>query len=56
MNGTNYEVTHYTIIIIIIIIIIITIIITVSYIKGGMQAKGIWKQYPEVNIWVQEGW
>ena len=28
----------------------------VSYIKGGMQAKGIWKQVPEANIWVQEGW
>ena len=27
----------------------------VSYIKGGMQAKGIWKQDPEVNIWAQEG-
>ena len=26
-----------------------------SYIKGGMQAKGILKQDPEVNIWVQEG-
>ena len=28
----------------------------VSYIKGGMQAKGIWKQDPEANIWTQEGW
>ena len=28
----------------------------VSYIKGGMQAKGIWKQDPEENIWAQEGW
>ena len=28
----------------------------VSYIKGGMQAKGIWKQDPDANIWVQEGW
>ena len=27
----------------------------VSYIKGGMQAKGIWKQDPEANIWAQEG-
>ena len=27
----------------------------VSYIKGGMQAKGIWKQEPEANIWAQEG-
>ena len=30
-----------------------TIIIStdmVSYIKGGMQAKGIWKQDPETNI------
>ena len=25
----------------------------VSYIKGGMQAKGIWKQDPEANIWAQ---
>ena len=24
-----------------------------SYIKGGMQAKGIWKQDPEANIWAQ---
>ena len=24
----------------------------VSYIK----AKGIWKQDPEANIWIQEGW
>ena len=28
----------------------------VSYIKGGMQAKGIWKQDPEANIRTQEGW
>ena len=28
----------------------------VSYIKGGMQAKGIWKQGPEANIWAQEEW
>ena len=27
----------------------------VSYIKEGMQAKGIWKQDPEANIWDQEG-
>ena len=27
----------------------------VSYIKGGMQAKDIWKQDPEANIWAQEG-
>ena len=23
----------------------------VSYIKGGVQAKGIWEQDPEANIW-----
>ena len=28
----------------------------VSYIKGGLQAKGILKQDPEANIWAQEGW
>ena len=28
---------------------------TVSYIKGGIQAKGICKQDPEANIWTQEG-
>ena len=28
----------------------------VSYIKGGIQAKGIWKQDPEANIMAQEGW
>ena len=28
----------------------------VSYIKGGVQANGIWKQDPEANIWAQEGW
>ena len=22
----------------------------------GIQAKGIWKQDPEANIWAQEGW
>ena len=27
----------------------------VSYIKGGTQAKGILKQYPEANILVKEG-
>ena len=27
----------------------------ISYIKGGIQAKGIWKQDPEVNILAQEG-
>ena len=26
----------------------------VSYIKGGIQAKGIYKQDPEANIWAQE--
>jgi hypothetical protein len=26
----------------------------VSYIKGGTQAKGIWKQDPEANILAQE--
>ena len=26
----------------------------VFYIKGGIQAKGIWKQDPEANIWAQE--
>ena len=25
----------------------------ISYVKGGMQAKGIWKQDLEVNIWAQ---
>ena len=28
----------------------------VSYIKKGMQAKGIWKKDAEANIWAQEGW
>ena len=28
----------------------------VSYIKGEMQAKSIWEQDPQVNIWAQEGW
>ena len=28
----------------------------VSYIKGGMQAKGIRKQAPDANIWTQEEW
>ena len=28
----------------------------VSYIKGGTQAKGTWKQDPEENIWAQYGW
>ena len=27
----------------------------VSYIKGRTQAKGIWKQDPEANIWAQKG-
>ena len=27
----------------------------VSYIKGGMQAKGTWKQDPEANIWMKMG-
>ena len=31
-------------------------IIDSNYIKWGMQAKGIWKQDPEANIWTQEGW
>ena len=26
----------------------------VSYIKGGNNARGIWKQDPEANIWGQE--
>ena len=26
-----------------------------SYIKGGTQAKGIWKQDPEANIWSPRG-
>ena len=28
----------------------------VSYSKGGMQAKGIWKQDSEANILAQEAW
>ena len=28
----------------------------VSYIKGGMQAKGTWKQDPEANIGAKEEW
>ena len=28
----------------------------VSYIKGGIQTKGIWKQDPEANILAQKGW
>ena len=28
----------------------------ISYIKGGLHAKGIWKQDPDANIWTQEGW
>ena len=28
----------------------------IFYIKGGIQAKGIWKQDLEMNICVQEGW
>ena len=28
----------------------------VSYFKGGMQARGIWKEDPEAKIWAQEGW
>ena len=28
----------------------------VSYIKGRIQTKGIWKQDPEANICAQEGW
>jgi len=27
----------------------------VSYVKGGMEVKGILKQDPEANIWTQEG-
>ena len=27
----------------------------VSYIKGGMQAKGVCKQDSEANIWPQKG-
>ena len=27
----------------------------VSHVKGGTQAKGIWKLDLEVNIWAQEG-
>ena len=27
-----------------------------TYIKGGIQAKGIWKQDPEANVWAREGW
>ena len=28
----------------------------VSYIKGGIQAKGIWKQDPEASIWTHNDW
>ena len=31
-------------------------IVFIYNIMGGMQAKGIWKQDPEANIWAQEGW
>ena len=26
----------------------------VSHIKGGTQAKGIWKEDPEANIWAKK--
>ena len=26
------------------------------YIKEGMQARSIWKQEPDVNIWALDGW
>ena len=35
---------------------IINNLIVVSFIKGGIPAKGIWKQDPEANIWAQEEW
>ena len=28
----------------------------IYYIKGGIHAKGIWKQDPQVNIWAQGVW
>jgi hypothetical protein len=28
----------------------------VPYIMEEMQAKDIWEQDPEANIWAQEGW
>ena len=33
-----------------------TVLNIVGLPKGGMQAKGIWKQDPEANIWTQERW
>ena len=32
------------------------VLLHLSYIKGGIQAKGIWKQDHEASIWAQEGW
>ena len=32
------------------------LIFVLSYIKGGIQAKGISKQDSEANIWAQKGW
>ena len=34
----------------------VKLLASVSYIKGGIQVKGIWKQDPEANIWSQEEW
>ena len=65
MQSSELITSYFSIIIIIIIIIIILKYIAscaiwlwnmVSYIKGGMQAKGIWKQDPEANTLAQEGW
>ena len=49
IKGKNFPTKYISVWFIIIIIIIIII-------KGGMQAKGIWKQDPEANIWVQGEW
>ena len=30
-------------------------IVLYVYIKGNMEAKDVWKQNPEANIWAEEG-
>ena len=56
-----FKIAIVIIIIMIIIIIIVIfntsiIIINIIMVMGGIQAKDIWNQGPEANIWAQEGW
>ena len=53
--GQEHVVTHWFVLLEYEFLASVWLLNMVSYIKGGTEAKGIWKQDPEASIWAQEG-